>query len=103
MRPDAALDPALHPVSRLAGFSKRLNDDEMIWAGRLCGRFDPPRFERTLRAFDEPIFIAWAEDDPSVERKVSEALIACANDPEVHRFADGGQPWLDGRLVSVSA
>ncbi|MCB9594657.1 MAG: alpha/beta fold hydrolase [Sandaracinaceae bacterium] len=92
----------LLPVARLAGYSKRLSEAEQVWALRLCARQDPARFERTMRALDKPVLVAWAEDDPSVEPKVSRALIACVNDPEVVRFAKGGHNLQASQAVELA-
>jgi len=71
---------------RCLGFCQRIRDDEGILALRLCSRYDPNVFAAQLRNLDKPTLIAWARRDPVVEPAVCEAIIACANDPEVLRF-----------------
>jgi pimeloyl-ACP methyl ester carboxylesterase len=78
------------PVARRIGFSKRLTDDEMIWAGRLCARFDPALLGEQLSSLDKPVLVAWSEDDPAVEREVSDGLLERARRVEERRFAKGG-------------
>lgn len=90
------------PIAWRVGFSKRLSDDELIWAARLCGRYRPDLLAEQLSGLDKPAFISWAEDDPSVELAVAEALLACARDPEQLRFATGGHNLQSTRATELA-
>jgi pimeloyl-ACP methyl ester carboxylesterase len=78
------------PIAHHVGFSKRLSDDELLWATRLCAGFEPDRLEKQLSGLEKPVFVAWAEDDPSIEAAISKALIGCTPKTEQLRFATGG-------------
>ncbi|MCP4868881.1 MAG: alpha/beta hydrolase [Proteobacteria bacterium] len=90
------------PVARLAGFSKHLADHELLRSARLCGGFDPSVVAAQLAALDKPLLVAWAEDDPAVQKSVSEALIACTPDCEPLRFETGGHNLQSTRATELA-
>jgi pimeloyl-ACP methyl ester carboxylesterase len=87
----------LHPLARRAVirstrpvadriFSKRISDEEFVWASRLAMRYDPTLFERQLRALRKPTLVAWATQDPAVQPEVSLETLGCAVDAESLRI-----------------
>lgn len=90
------------PIARWVGFSKHLRDDELVRAARINASYRPRDLERRLSALDKPVLVAWAEDDPAVERRVSLALLACAREPTDVRFATGGHNLQSRQAVELA-
>ncbi len=90
------------PLARRLGFSKHLSDEALIWAIRLCAGYAPARFAEHLTSLDKPVLVAWAEDDPAVQRAVVEALLACAPDAERLPFVAGGHNLQSTRATPLA-
>lgn len=93
---------AARPVARALGFSKHLSDEEYIRAIRLCAEYQPQMLGEHLARLTKPVFIAWADDDPAIEPRVSEALVECAPNPERLHFATGGHNLQSTRATELA-
>jgi len=93
---------ATRPIARRLGFSKYITDEEYIRAIRLCAEYQPQMLEERLLKLTKPVFIAWADDDPAIEPRVSEALVECAPNPERLHFATGGHNLQSTRATELA-
>jgi pimeloyl-ACP methyl ester carboxylesterase len=104
----------LHPVARRAmvavagliaramGFSKHVSDDELVLATRICAGYRPLDLEERLRHLAKPVLIAWSDDDPSVQPRVSTALIDCVDRPHSLRYPTGGHNLQSTRATELA-
>jgi pimeloyl-ACP methyl ester carboxylesterase len=90
------------PVARAVGFSKHISDDAMVRAARMASVYDPARFGAQLAQLGKPVFVTYAEDDPAVETRVSEAVVGCVGEPTVLRFEEGGHNLQSSRATELA-
>jgi len=90
------------PIMRAVGFSKHLNDDELKVALRCSVSFDPDAHARRLTSLGKPVFVTWADDDPSVQASVSRALVALLPGARHLHFETGGHNLQKSRAVEIA-
>ena len=90
------------PIAQRVGFSKRLSDDEMFFAARFAGRFDPDLLGVQLAGLDMPVFVASAEDDRSVQLEVTTRLLERAQNAEHVRYPSGGHNLQSKRATELA-
>lgn len=85
----------------VAGFPRSTPDAELVSTCLTFGALDFAAMRKRVHALRTPTLLAWADDDPLIERSVFEELAHAAPEGPRLRFATGGHNLQKTRAVEI--